>query len=253
MVRYIFTPTAGIKHPTESELKLLLRHIGHDYLSDLVRLGNALTRFSEGSEDPEVSHLERAEMLKKEHTRLWHVHSVCTALSSLGSGSSMPVDWNLQEAIHPLVNYARQHWETTDISLAGDFQQSCYNSRKAVYLQLFHFLQNAAAQRTTTQIAICTEALPLAEEQQSYLGKNGSNYQLGDPFIHVTVQDNGPGIPESRFTELFAPRDPSSIRGIGLSLVDHVCDVVHGYITVDSTIGKGSMFTLTFAQRKNET
>lgn len=148
-------------------------------------------------------------------------------------------------------DYGRLGGTEPKIRTGGTIRQVYTNHHWSVYLQLFNFLQNAI-QAEAKDIVISADTLPLSKPQRAYLGRNGGYYELGDHFIHVAMADNGTGIPRRELPDLFAPRDPSSKRGVGLSLVDYVCDTIHGYVTVESTVGEGSTFTLTFAQeRKN--
>jgi two-component system phosphate regulon sensor histidine kinase PhoR len=68
----------------------------------------------------------------------------------------------------------------------------------------------------------------------------------------ISVKDVGCGIPPehlSRLFERFYVVDKSRSRklggtGLGLSIVKHIAQVHGGYVTVESTLGKGSTFTI---------
>jgi signal transduction histidine kinase len=68
----------------------------------------------------------------------------------------------------------------------------------------------------------------------------------------ISVRDSGCGIPPqhlSRLFERFYVVDKSRSRtlggtGLGLSIVKHIAQVHGGYVTVESTPGKGSTFTV---------
>ncbi|MBD3239085.1 MAG: HAMP domain-containing protein [Chitinivibrionales bacterium] len=70
--------------------------------------------------------------------------------------------------------------------------------------------------------------------------------------IAIAVVDEGPGIPQVHQTRLFerfyridkARSSKLGGTGLGLSIVKHIMNVHNGTITVDSTIGEGSTFTL---------
>lgn len=71
--------------------------------------------------------------------------------------------------------------------------------------------------------------------------------------VIVTVKDNGIGIPKEKQEKIFADRyrvneQKNDGYGIGLSLVSHVCDLCGGYVALDSEVGVGACFYLSFPQ-----
>ena len=73
-----------------------------------------------------------------------------------------------------------------------------------------------------------------------------------DGFARVTVTDSGIGIPSadlSRVFERFYRVDKGRSRevggtGLGLSIVKHAMEQMNGNVTVESSLGKGSKFTI---------
>lgn len=71
-------------------------------------------------------------------------------------------------------------------------------------------------------------------------------------FAFIAVKDNGPGIPQEELEniwERFYKVDKSRFRrgtgsGLGLSIVRKIVEVHGGKVTVDSELGKGSIFTV---------
>jgi two-component system OmpR family sensor kinase len=72
---------------------------------------------------------------------------------------------------------------------------------------------------------------------------------------YISVSDNGPGISvesQERIFERFYRADSSRVRsgaegtGLGLSIVDAVMKAHGGQVKVESELGKGAKFTLTF-------
>ncbi len=70
--------------------------------------------------------------------------------------------------------------------------------------------------------------------------------------VQITVADHGPGIDRCDLPHIFAPfyRAQKMVAsavpgtGLGLSLVSEYMKAHHGRVTVDSTVGKGAVFTL---------
>lgn len=71
----------------------------------------------------------------------------------------------------------------------------------------------------------------------------------GRGYCLIAVSDNGPGIPENMQEGVFdsfvtVGQHFSTSVGVGLHIVKHTIDMHHGYVTLDSHIGKGTCFTL---------
>ncbi len=70
--------------------------------------------------------------------------------------------------------------------------------------------------------------------------------------VLIRVRDQGRGIAMEhlpRLFERFYRVDPSRSRrvggtGLGLAIVKHIAQAHNGWVTVDSTLGQGSVFTL---------
>ncbi|MFQ5356596.1 MAG: ATP-binding protein, partial [Mariprofundaceae bacterium] len=65
-------------------------------------------------------------------------------------------------------------------------------------------------------------------------------------YAHLSVADNGMGIPEHQLEHLFEPffttKEQGKGTGLGLSMVYGAIETHHGYVEVDSIKGKGSTF-----------
>jgi len=74
----------------------------------------------------------------------------------------------------------------------------------------------------------------------------------------MVVQDTGMGIPPERLPDIFEPFRRGSDyatrshqgAGLGLSIVKNLVTLMEGRIDVQSTVGQGSVFTVTFPLKK---
>jgi two-component system phosphate regulon sensor histidine kinase PhoR len=137
---------------------------------------------------------------------------------------------------------------------------------------LFCALQDCEREAQDKKIEIsisCDEEIfvsmnsPLLEQAVANLISNAIKYSEPQKHIHVwteessgeikiTVQDQGCGIAEHhlpRIWERFYRADQARSRksggtGLGLSIVKHIAQVHSGYLSVESTVGLGSHFTI---------
>jgi signal transduction histidine kinase len=70
----------------------------------------------------------------------------------------------------------------------------------------------------------------------------------GDDAIEVTVRDDGPGIAPDKRERIFEAYYSTKPRGtgLGLAVVKHNVELYGGSVRVESELGKGSQFTLSF-------
>ena len=71
-----------------------------------------------------------------------------------------------------------------------------------------------------------------------------------DRAVVVRIQDNGTGMDEATRQRIFDPfyttKDVGKGTGLGLSIVKGILDDHHAEVAVDSTVGEGTTFSLTF-------
>jgi signal transduction histidine kinase len=75
-----------------------------------------------------------------------------------------------------------------------------------------------------------------------------------DGQVHVSVADNGPGIPAADLPHLFdrfyqsrqsvAPATGEGGKGLGLAIVKRIAELHGGTLSVESTVGVGTLVTL---------
>ena len=78
-------------------------------------------------------------------------------------------------------------------------------------------------------------------------------YDAENDMVELVVRDNGVGIPADKLPKIFEPfyttkQGPDASgkggTGLGLSMCRDIIEAHHGRIRVDSTVGKGTAFTL---------
>jgi signal transduction histidine kinase len=74
---------------------------------------------------------------------------------------------------------------------------------------------------------------------------------VSDTVLEVVVSDNGPGIPADKLERIFEPYFTMRPKGtgLGLAIVKHNTELYGGRVRVESELGKGARFTVTFPIR----
>ncbi|MGA4643736.1 sensor histidine kinase [Limisphaera sp. 4302-co] len=77
---------------------------------------------------------------------------------------------------------------------------------------------------------------------------------ISDSVLEVVVSDNGPGIPADKLERIFEPYFTMRPKGtgLGLAIVKHNTELYGGRVRVESELGKGARFTVTFPVRTME-
>lgn len=97
---------------------------------------------------------------------------------------------------------------------------------------------------------LCGNAVKFTEEGEVELALSQEKDKEGS-WLRIQVRDTGLGIPDSQRKEIFKPFvqvDSSNTRprggsGLGLAIVARLCEAMGGTVEVESTLGKGSLFT----------
>jgi PAS domain S-box-containing protein len=85
------------------------------------------------------------------------------------------------------------------------------------------------------------------------------DWRIEDESLFVRVRDTGPGIAEDKTEQIFEPfvqlREPGSVpsggTGLGLPISRDLARAMGGNVSVQSTVGRGSAFTLVLPLRKH--
>jgi signal transduction histidine kinase len=78
----------------------------------------------------------------------------------------------------------------------------------------------------------------------------------GNDKIHITISDNGCGMPEENLPKIFEPffttKEGNRGTGLGLAITYGLVKKLHGDITVKSRLNEGTTFTITLPTRIQE-
>lgn len=72
-------------------------------------------------------------------------------------------------------------------------------------------------------------------------------------YVHLSVEDTGPGIPDGRLPSAGIPELPSQGAGLGLFLCRQLANTLGGTLLAESKAGRGSRFTLSLPDRRSGT
>ncbi len=99
--------------------------------------------------------------------------------------------------------------------------------------------------RSRAEISFELRYEPIPARFQSQYGVSTSK-----KFVHVTLRDDGSGIPEEIRSKIFDPffttKESGKGTGLGLSMVYGIVKNHNGYIALESEVGKGTAFHLFF-------
>lgn len=123
-----------------------------------------------------------------------------------------------------------------DVSVARDIPRMIVADQKRVRQVLINLLGNAVKFTSTGLVSL----------QVSVVSQTGDAARL-----RFVVEDTGVGIPAGQIQSIFRPfeqvaaaADCSGGTGLGLSITRQIVEMMHGDIYVESTLGRGSRFTI---------
>jgi len=83
---------------------------------------------------------------------------------------------------------------------------------------------------------------------------HGGNIRIQIRDKEFSISDTGEGIPNDKLTQVFERSYSTKVdgTGLGLNLVRRICDRLHWTITLDSSLGYGTLVTVIFQQKEKE-
>jgi signal transduction histidine kinase len=100
--------------------------------------------------------------------------------------------------------------------------------------------------------SVLVNLLQNAREAMNGVGRIEVSVRYGkNDSIIISIEDNGPGIPEDKIDKIFEAHFSTRQKGtgLGLAIVKHNTEIYGGAVHVKSEVGKGTCFTLEFPAR----
>jgi two-component system phosphate regulon sensor histidine kinase PhoR len=224
----------------ETVRKDFVANVSHELRTPLASIrGYAETLLEGALEDPE-NNRKFLEIIKAQAARLNNIAVDLLVLSELESGSAEtgePERFSVYNVLENALRTVESEAHVRDVQLIRGRVEDASVSGSKIRLEqaLVNLLDNAIKFNR-----------PFGEVRIEII-------RAPDRQVRIMVADTGIGIPsgvQSRIFERFYRVDKARSRavggtGLGLSIVKHVLERMNGKISVESELGKGSVFTVT--------
>lgn len=214
----------------------LIGNISHDFRTPLAGIKAMVETLQDGAIDDKNVAPDFLSRIESEVDRLTQMVTELTELSRIETGSSelklevVSINILIEEAVNQLIPQAERKNISVTIESAGEIPK-IYIDKERVRQVLVNLLHNAV----------------------KFTGENGRiviSYGMEKDMVRVDIIDNGIGIAGKDLPHIFerfymADRSRTGGgTGMGLAIAKHVIEAHRGKITVQSTEGKGSTFSI---------
>ncbi len=216
----------------------LAAEIAHQLKNPLAIINNAAFGLQKSLGDAKPAALQQVEMIREEVGRSDRILTELMGYAQLAEGRverldvSEEVEHALQRAFPP----ALQH----EVKI----QVYCAKNLPPLLMQRGHLRE------------VLVNLLANARDALNNKGSVEINVRLDDRnAVVISIADNGPGIPEYQREHIFEPYFSTKEKGtgLGLAIVRHNTEIYGGKAVVESTLGKGTTFTLSFPAKTTMT
>ncbi len=205
----------------------------HEFKTPITSI-NGFARLLLEQETTEEERRQYLQIIADESARLADLANSTILLSKLDCQEIVvnKTIYSLDEQLRECAILLSQEWSDKGISFTGDLAEVQYNGNAEMMKQLWLNLLSNAIKFTPPQGEIVVT-----------LRKEGNN-------AVVQVADTGPGMSEevaAHIFERYYQGDKSHKKqglGLGLSIAKRIVDLCGGWITVNSTVNEGSIFTV---------
>ena len=216
----------------------LAAEIAHQLKNPLAIINNAAFSLQRTLGDAKPAALQQLEMIREEVGRSDRILTELMGYAQLAEGrvERLELRDELDQAVQRAFPPALQHEVKIVITCAEE-------------------LPPLLMQRTHLHEAL-VNLLTNAREALNSKGRIDINAEQNDQGqVVITISDDGPGIPDYQRENIFEPYFSTKEKGtgLGLAIVRHNTEIYGGKAKVDSTLGKGTTFTLTFPAKTTMT
>jgi two-component system phosphate regulon sensor histidine kinase PhoR len=222
-------------------------NVSHEMRTPLTAIRGYAETLLSGALEDEENNRRFVEIIQAHAIRLNNIASDLLTLSDLESGrkekEAEPGPVSVEDAIHTALQTVETEARLRGVKLVGGEMRDSVITGHTIRLEqaLVNLLDNAIKFNKPGGEARIASSID--EEGRAV----------------ITVSDTGRGIPSQdipRIFERFYRVDKARSRevggtGLGLSIVRHAVERMEGTIRVESQLGKGTVFTLTFPVRKD--
>lgn len=213
-------------------------NITHEFRTPLTLIIEPIRQLLKDNQNNEQK--KKLQLVEKNSSHLLNLVNQLLDLSKL-EHNKMKVELhhgNILDAVHPIIQSFAPLAEkkNTQLQLNAPLKIEAYNFDKRKIEKIIYNLISNAIKYTPNNSQVLVSILPLQNQLQ------------------IQVKDNGEGIPKDAIPYIFDrfyQVDGSSTRknegtGIGLALTKELTELMNGKIEVESIVGEGSTFTITF-------
>lgn len=214
----------------------MLRGVGHDILNPVARMKRALGILELTKGNKVVLDHELYQTLQ---VNLRHLSAYAEQLKIIykrqsGEGSSEPPIIDLSQEATILVKEISTDPVAinNEITIETRVMDGCY--AKIPMGAFGRIIEN-----------LCSNSIHASKKKSSIFVSVDSNGSR----VSLTVKDNGHGIPEELKQKIFEPNfttRPNQGTGLGLYVVNHICEQYGGIISMDSKVGIGTAIKIEF-------
>jgi len=209
--------------------------VAHEFKSPLTSIRGAAELLAEGAADELDARQRFLENIALDAARLDRLVSRLLELSRIDASEEPPVLVDLEALVRRVVERS----QGPDGSVVLDYASSVpviFARPADLETALFNLLDNA--------LKFSPPAVPVIVRVDG---------RAGEPFVSISVEDRGSGIPEphlARIFERFFTTDAErSGTGLGLAIVKSVVEALGGSVSVHTVLGEGTRFSLRLPAR----